>query len=165
MVSIEELLAIYKTKGVLIDANLLLVYFVGLYDPNRIKQFKRTEAFTIDDFSLLARLVDWFSKIVTTPNVLTEVNSLSNQLRSDLKSDYYLEFAKQIVLLEEHYVSSEKMSSSASFNRFGLTDSAIAELAQGQFLVLSDDFRLVGHLQKVGIDAINFNHIRYLAWQ
>lgn len=164
MDEIEKLILSYRTKGVLVDSNLLLVYCVGMYDPARIGRFKRTAAFSTDDFHLLARLMRFFQKVVTTPNILTEVNNLSNQLAEPGRSDYYAEFSKQIDSLDEHYLKSAQISTRDFFQRFGLTDSGIAELASGKYLVLSDDFKLVTHLQSIGIDAINFNHIRALGW-
>jgi hypothetical protein len=101
MDEIKELLLQFKAKGGLVDSNLLLVYFVGMYDPSRVTKFKRTTAFSTDDWYLLARVLRFFRKIVTTPNILTEVNSLSNQLPEEIKSSYYPEFAKQISLMEE----------------------------------------------------------------
>jgi hypothetical protein len=164
MEQVARLLSKYKNKGALIDSNLLLVYCVGVYDPARIARFKRTAAFTTDDFELLTHFFSFFEKIVTTPNILTEVNGFSNQLSEDLKLKYYPEFAKQITRLEEHYLPSAEISALASFDRLGLTDLGIAKLVRNKYLVLSDDLRLVIHLQNSGVDAINFNHIRTLGW-
>jgi len=66
--------------------------------------------------------------------------------------------------LEEQYASSAKISSSAHFSKFGLTDSGIVDTVKGNYLVLTSDLELFGYLQNLGIDAINFNHIRSLAW-
>lgn len=164
MDEIERLILSYRTKGVLVDSKLLLVYCVGMYDPARIRRFKRTAAFSTDDFHLLARLIRFFQKVVTTPNILTEVNSLSNQLAEPGRSHYYAEFSKQIGSLDEYYLNSAQVSTRGFFPRFGLTDSGIAELASGKYLVLSDDLKLITHLQSIGIDAVNFNHIRALGW-
>lgn len=164
MQHLERLLNIYRNKGVLIDTNLLLLYFVGMYDPDRISKFKRTIAFTVEDFEILLWFFNFFQKVVTTPNILTEVNSLSNQLPDDLKPSYYPEFAIRITSLEEHYTESVKLSSQAHFNKFGLTDSGIIDLVQGKYLVLTDDFKLSNYLQTNNIDVINFNHIRTLNW-
>jgi len=49
-------------------------------------------------------------------------------------------------------------------NKFGLTDSGIVHLVKDQYLVLTDDLNLVRYLQNQGVDVINFNHIRPLAW-
>jgi hypothetical protein len=164
MEQVARLLSKYKNQGALIDSNLLLVYCVGVYDPDRIARFKRTAAFTREDFDLLTQFFSFFEKIVTTPNILSEVNSFSNQLSENLKPAYYPEFAKQISLLEEHYLPSAEISARASFERLGLTDLGIAKLVRDKYLVLSDDLRLVLHLQNNGIDGINFNHIRTLGW-
>jgi hypothetical protein len=94
---IGHLISLYRRKGLLVDSNLLLLYFVGAYDPERISTFKGTysRGFSEDDFNLLFRLIALFEKIVTTPNILTEVSNLSSQLRKDEKRSYYLDFAAQ----------------------------------------------------------------------
>lgn len=159
-----ELIGRYKAKGLLIDTNLLLLYFIGTYDPDRIPRFKRTMGFTVDEFHLLDAIFTNFDKVITTPNILTEVSNLSGQLSSDLRTYFYSDFAKRIPKLDEQYISSAKISSSAHFNKFGLTDSGIVDTVKGNYLVLTSDLNLFGYLQNLGIDAINFNHIRQLAW-
>jgi len=161
---VNKLVARYQHKGLLIDTNLLLLYFIGAYDPDRIPKFKRTMAFSVDDFWLLISFLKAFNKLVTTPNVLTEVSNLSGQLAGDLRTTFYSDFANRIPLLEEHYVASVDAKSLAHFNQFGLTDSGIVQLVKDNYLVLTDDLKLVGYLQNQAIDVINFNHIRPLAW-
>jgi len=161
----RELLQRYRTRGLLVDTNLLLLYFVGRYDPNRISRFKRTQSFSEDDFLLLASILAFFNKVVVTPNILTEVNSLSNQLPDNIKSSYYSEFAQCLDVLEEHYVSSSELGRTDHFLRFGLTDAGIVKLVQGRYLVLTDDLRLASYLQHLDIDVINFNNIRLLNWE
>ena len=160
----SELLYRYKNKGILIDTNLLLVYFVGSYDSARIPRFKRTMAFTVEDFYTLLEVFRFFDKVVTTPNILTEVNSLSNQLPEDIRPLYYSEVSKHIAILEEQYITSIRISSLEHFKKFGLTDSGIVDLVKDKYLVLTDDLKLAIYLQNVGIDAINFNNIRTLNW-
>lgn len=152
----------YKNKGVLVDANILLLFFVGLYDPSRISTFKRTNTFTLQDFELLKFLFRYFSKVMTTPNILTEVSNLSNQLREDEKDKYYIEFASQASTFQENYTSSSEICRKEYFKRFGLTDAGIISTVAGEYLILTDDFKLSNYLQTVGVDAINFNHIRGL---
>jgi rRNA-processing protein FCF1 len=160
MDEITELVKAHKNRGVLLDTNLLIVYPVGMFDLGRLTKFKRTAAFTTDDFYLLTQLLGFLGKIITTPNILTEVNSFSNQLPDAVKKDYYANFATRILVMEEHYVASDQVSSSPSFARFGLTDLVIARLAQNSHLVLTDDLRLTHHLHSLGIKVINFNHVR-----
>jgi len=160
----KELFSRYRSKGVLIDTNLLLVYFVGMYDPQRIPKFKRTVAFAVEDFYTLLAFFEFFDRVVTTPNILTEVNSFSNQLPDDIKPAYYPEFAKHLAGLEEHYIESRKVSPLAHFKKFGLTDAGIIELVRERFLVLTDDLKLANYLQNVGVDVINFNNLRSMNW-
>jgi len=159
-----DLLKSYQAKGVLVDANLLLVYFVGSYDLTQITRFKRTRAYTEDDFYILASIITFFSKVVTTPNVLTEVNSLSNQLPESVKPSYYSEFARRVDTLEEHFIDSRQITHSIHFERFGLTDSGIVELVKGKYLVITDDLRFASYCQNTGVDVINFNNIRAMNW-
>jgi len=161
---LDSLISKYATKGLLVDSNLLLVYFVGMFDPERIPKFKKTMAFTVDEFRLLAKFFDVFKKVVTTPNILTEVSNLSGQLSESLRASFHGDFGDRIPRLEEHYASSASLATSTHFKRFGLTDSGIVELVKGNYLVLTDDLRLYGLLLNRGADAINFNHIRSQAW-
>ncbi|MDT7541223.1 MAG: hypothetical protein QOE33_1127 [Acidobacteriota bacterium] len=164
MRQLDHLLTQYKSRGILIDTNLLLLFVVGMYDPKRIPKFKRTAKFTVEDFYILAEFFDFFSRIVTTPNILTEVSNLAGQLPENLKPAFYPLFAQHLTLLEEHYLTSANIASAPQFAKLGLTDCGILELSRNQYLVLTDDFRLAGHLDSQGIDVINFNHIRTMNW-
>lgn len=148
----------------LVDSNLLLLYFVGLYDRERIRTFKRTREFTLDDFDLLLKLLTHFARVVTTPNILTEVSNLSNQLRTDDKRNYYSIFAGGVQRLEEGHTPSAGICALDHFKTFGLTDSGIINLAKGKYLVLTVDFPLAAYLQSAGIAVINFNQLRRLGW-
>lgn len=161
MTHIEELLARYKSRGVLIDTNLLLLYFVGLYDQSQIQKFKRTLIFTVDDFDIIRNFINYFGKVVTTPNILTEVSNLSGQLPDAVRSAYYDDFTARFEVLEEEYVPSADICSLSYFRKYGLTDSGIASLVRDKYLVLTDDFRLSNFLQSSKIDVINFNHLRF----
>lgn len=161
---LDELVSRYRGKGLLVDTNILLLYVVGIYDPNRIQKFKRTMAFTVDEFDFLRRFFKFFEKLVTTPNILTEVSNLSGQLPDILKRDLFGQLARLIPSFQETYSSSSMVSSLTHFGRLGLTDSGIVDLAKDRYLVLTDDFRLAGHLQKEGIDVINFNYLRPRIW-
>lgn len=159
-----SLLYHYQSRGILVDTNLLLVYFVGCYDPARIQKFKRTSTFTVEDFYTLERIFKFFSKIITIPNVLTELNSFSNQLPEEVKRGYYEKMCELILKFEEHYLVSSTVCSLEHFQKFGLTDSAIISLVKDKYLVMTDDFKLANFLQSEGTDVINFNHIRTLNW-
>lgn len=160
----EELLSRYRSKGLLIDTNLFLLYLVGLFDQRKISTFKRTQTYVIEDFVLVYTFVCQFKKIITTPHILTEVSNLSGQLDKRIKPMFFKKFADRIDILEEKYICSKQICRHHSFQQFGLTDSAITDLAQNQYLVLTDDLPLSTYLQNHKIDVINFNHIRTFNW-
>jgi len=157
---IEELFTRYRSKGILIDTNILLLWLVGSTNKARITQFNRTQGFVPEDYELLVDIFQTFSKIFTTPNILTEVSNLINQLGEPERSKCFSIFARDIVQLDEIYTDSHTIAATDKFSKFGLTDCGIANLAQGKYLVLTEDFKLANYLQKIGIDTINFNNIR-----
>ncbi len=161
MESIDRLVRRYRTKGVFVDANLLLLYVVGLYDRTLIPQFKRTARYTVEDYDLLHLLLGGFKRRVTTPNVLTEV---SNLLGTRSKSVLEL-FGEVICQEKESYVPSARISREESYLRHGLTDACILDQVGRGLLLLTDDLDLCVTAQGRGLDAINFNHIRSWFWE
>lgn len=159
---VGDLVSKHRAKGIVVDANLLLLYFLGSYDPERIPRYKRTRVYTIDDFRMLKRFLHQFASLVTTPNILTEVSNLSTQLPEDVRRSYFEEFMRQVGVLDEQYLPSDEVVQNDLFGHLGLTDTAIADLSKRSLLVLTDDFKLAGRLHSLEIDVINFNHIR--AW-
>ena len=146
-----------KKAGLVIDTNLLLLYLMGIYDPKKISQFKRTQQFIEEDFRLLTKFIDLFDKekIVVTPHILTETTNLAPNhtfpiLQTILES------------LQENMVESLKIinSDTTCFNKFGLSDAAIQHLAQQNYLILTDDLPLYHYLATKGHSVINLNHIR-----
>ncbi len=162
---INSLFARYRQKGILIDTNILLLFFVGTVNRERISKFKRTEQFVPEDYDLLVQILNYFQKIVTTPNILTEVNSLANQLGEPERSQCFTIFADGISKLEESYMTSKAIAINERFTKFGLTDCGISNLAKNRYLVLTDDLKLAVYLQKEAIDTINFNNIRVYGWR
>ena len=149
----------YRRRGLLVDANLLLLYFLGSHDRKQISSNKRLATFSVEDFDLIVRVLKLFSRLVTTPNILTEVSNLSNAIAASERAAYFDRMSTMLTLLKEEYVPSTKALLNR-WARFGLTDAAIAEIAKNQYLVLTDDLRLSYALQNDGIATINFNQLR-----
>lgn len=164
MSEIDQLAQRYKQTGIFVDTNILLLYFIGAFDQNLIPKFKRTRQFIVEDHTILVRILSFFDKVVTTPNILTEVSNLSGQLGEPVRSEYFKKLSSDITLLEEEYVASQDVGDMQEFVRFGLTDAGVIYLTRGKYLVLTDDFRLSQYLQSTGVDTINFNHIRFAYW-
>ncbi|MGL5944311.1 MAG: PIN domain-containing protein [Waterburya sp.] len=162
MTNVANLLSKYYTKGILIDTNILLLYLVGSLNRDRISRFKRTAQFVPKDYDLLLELVNNFQKIITTPNILTEVNSLANQLGEPERSQCMNLFTGLIYQISEVYLESSIITNHELFSRFGLTDCGIMLIAKDKYLVLTDDLKLHLYLKAQGIDTVNFNNLRIL---
>lgn len=155
----------YRRKGILIDTNILLLWLVGSTNKARITQFSRTQNFEPRDYDLLVYIFKKFPQILTTPNILTEVSNLINQLGEPDRSRCFSIFAKDIVQLDEIYIDSHTISATDKFPKFGLTDCGIVNVAKDNYLVLTDDLKLASYLQNIGIDTLNFNNIRVYGWK
>lgn len=68
----------HRSKGVLVDANLLVRFFVGSVNRRRIAGFKRTRQFTPADYDLLVALLRWFGNVIVTPHILGQASDLSD---------------------------------------------------------------------------------------
>lgn len=160
----ERLLAEYRTEGVLVDATLLLLYVVGVYDPRWIERFKRTNTFTPDDFELLNRLLGRFKTAATTPSILTEVSNFLGQLPKGPRRDCTELLRRLIPDLEETYHPSAEVCEHPYFVQFRLTYTGIAEVATDPYLVVTDDLPLYHALANDEQAVINFNHLRTANW-
>ena len=160
----QVLIERHLRTGVLLDANLLLLYQVGRFNESAIKTFPHTKQYTTDDFRLLERVVKRFSSVVTTPNILTEVSNLSGKLNAVSLKSFREAFKTTIDLVGEYYCTSKVASDGSAFLKFGLTDAGIISICRNKFLVLTDDLPLAQWLASKGIDVLNFNHIRQIGW-
>ena len=155
----------YRSRGVLVDTNILLLFFVGAFDRTQIGR-KRTNQYSHEDYDLLTQFLGQFKRMVTTPNILSEVNSFLGQMGGPARTKCFTDFGGRISLLTEknflteEYVASAQAVRLEHFPTIGLTDSTILYLVKGKYLVLTDDLTLHSFLEHEGIDSLNFNHLR-----
>jgi len=163
MLDAEGLIEKHRSRGALIDANLLVLYLVGKTNKRRIREFKPCDVFEIEDFDLLEALVEYLGKPITTPHVLTEVSNLAKLDGKEL-SAFRQRYKLLVEQMDEFYDASRVVVANEAFMPLGLTDAAIAMLQRRSLLVLTVDLRLWDTLQRRGVDAVNFNHLRALNW-
>lgn len=164
MLDDASLIEKHRSKGVLVDTNLLVLFLVGLTNKRRVLDFKRTQDFTIDDFETLSRLIFWFGKLVVTPHVLSQVSDLTDMPGRELATVRQL-FGSLVDQMDERYDSSKTLVTDPLFSRLGLTDVAIGRVCSSGILVLTSDLNLYLALQNRGAEALNFNHVRMLGWR
>lgn len=160
MLDTEALITKHRGKGVFVDTNLLVLLLVGSVNPNRILNFKRTQNFTREDFRVLSKLVAWFGNpLVTTPHVLSQVSDLT-----DLGGREGIlgrqRFRSRVEVIEERYDEARRLVLHPLFERFGLGDASIAAVCERNIVVLTADVQLQIGLACMGLDAIDFNHVR-----
>ena len=148
----------------LIDTNLLLLLLIGSLNPSLIRQEKITgnQGFDEADFNQLRNFVGQFQKLITTPHILTEVSNHADKIKGANHGKFFQRFMSLIETLDERSEASKVLAQTDTFERFGLTDTAIRHLAKENILVLTVDFPLAGYLQKKGLNVINFHNVRLI---
>lgn len=152
----------YRPRGVLVDTNILLLFFIGSYDRGLVARFKRTSQFTARDYELVVNFLAAFERRFTTPHILAEVSNLAGQLPQHRRYDFYRVYAALLDRLFEVRPAATDVVTLPIFPRLALTDAAIEHVARDRYLVLTDDGPLAGHLRGAGIATINFADIRDL---
>lgn len=160
-----EMLKAYAGKGVLLDANLLLLLVVGMCDRQHARKFKRLSIFAEEDFELLVRVVSAFRHLYVTPNIITEVSNLAGALSGELKRQCFQALGESVRAAEELVVRSRDAADNDMFIGFGVTDAVIDICAGEPPLILTIDFPLAQTLAARGRPVVNFNHLRYTYWQ
>jgi hypothetical protein len=159
------LLEQHRSRGAVIDANLLLLALVGEFDPTLVGRAKHLRQYDQEDLVLVQEIRRYFPTVVTTPNLLTEVSNLAGHLPDGVREGAFAAFRSQFEILNEQYVASTTAAGDPQFAAFGLSDSGIAHVAQGGgYLVVTDDLRLASLLDHRGLGCVNINHLRSRVW-
>jgi len=156
--SVNPLLKRYSRKPVVLDTNVLLLYWCASFDSQLVNTFNRLNSFSSEDIVLLHRTLKLFPSIHTTPHVLTEVSNLANALPRWRKEDWASHFASQVKILEEKWTFAKTIVQTPAIF-LGLTDAALCELAT-TCVILTIDFPLSNYLESRKLNVINFNHLR-----
>lgn len=154
-------------QGLIIDTNILILFFIGIYNPSYIKDCKRTCEYAEEDFETLKEFLNCFKglKIYITPHITSEISNLS--ITSGFNSSKLNGYVSGVVELmkdinENHIeVSSLLQLNVTLIKEFGFTDLGIIELSKKYNIpILTDDGRLYGYAS-TQTEVINFKHIKY----
>lgn len=156
------LIAKHSASGAFIDTNLMLLMAVGNYDRDRIASFKRTNAFRAEEYDLLGKLLSRCRRLLTTPNVLTEVDNLLRQLPEREHKEIAKHTQQLVASMFEVYHESKGHLGGTDHELLGLTDAILIRLAKSH-LIITSDFPLASRIASLGYDVINFNHLRRYA--
>jgi hypothetical protein len=148
-----------RSKIVILDCNVLLLLIVGIVDKKHIPKFKRTNVYSGQDYETLVELIK-HSKIVVTPNVLTEASNLLESYNNQY-GDYsiFLGLRNFINSCDEKYFKSAELASQNSFLKLGLADISVVEVCKKGAIAITTDGKLFAFLSSSECGVINFNHV------
>ena len=147
---------------ILLDANLLLLFVVGLASRKYISTHKRLKSYSEEDYDLLQVMLARASKIIVTPNVLTETSNLAAQIGDPARTRIFqvLRAAIGSGKTTECYLDSRVAAARPEFLRLGLTDCGLLEIGAPGDLLLTADVQLWRAALANGKNAQTFNHVR-----
>ena len=150
-----------KSKGVLLDANLLTALIVGYIGAGEVEQFKRTRQFTTKDVVELHKIVKSFGWICTTPHVIAEVSNLLDWLNDDKKREANRQLAAYVCNAKEVHIEAVEIVRTPVYCTLGITDAGLVLLAQqSNCTVFTADLPLYHYASNLNIEIVNFNHLR-----
>jgi hypothetical protein len=145
-------------KAVVLDANLLVLLVVGLASPSYIIRHKRLRAYSVQDFSLLQKLLSAAPRIIVTPNTITETSNLAVQIADPARKHVSAALKLLLMKTEEVYIDSRAASEHVAYPRLGITDSVLLGTLAGGYTLLTADLDLYLEAHHQGYMAINFIH-------
>ena len=150
-----------KIRKLVLDANVLLLLVVGRAGPGIITRHKRLRGFADEDYDLLVRQTEKASRMVTTPNVFTEVSNLHDQgFNLPLKSRLRESLRQVIGEAVEQYRPSRDVAGDPSMKALGLTDTSLLLCLERDSVLLTIDSGLFREAIARGQGAVNFHHLR-----
>lgn len=132
--------ASFRGKPVLLDSNLLVVVFVGLWRPELVGERVTGDEYDFRDVELLAGLVERARPWVVTSHILTEVDDRIDRVGEGLARDCRRFVARLLERIRESRPSALSIVQESMFERIGLADSGAKRLARTQacFVVTVD---------------------------
>ena len=172
-----------RRNGIVLDTNMLLLYFVGVATEGRLKSCPRIKEYTNDDFEYLAALVKESKgdKLMVSPHSVTEVLYLMGiDPRKDGRefgTDTLVERIKNLfdvtlMLLDEaeesiytDTPSIVKENKKWNIKKFGMPDLSFKKsLLENGYAFLSSDGIYVSHLYENGICAASLDMLRSIKY-
>lgn len=148
-------------RRVVVDTNLLILLVTGRTSLEYIGKHKNLRTFALEDYATLTEFIGGVEHIFLTPNVLAETSSLAGQIGDPIRRQIRTSLRLIIENAEEKYVESRAAVAREEYAWLGLTDASLLELSfREKATILSTDLMLCHTAAKLGLPAVNFNHLR-----
>ena len=151
---------IVTRSPVALDANLAVLFTVGLANIDYIEKHKRLRRYDVAAFRLLDELLGAADGVVWCPHVLTETSNLVLYLNDPIRPEAAAALALLVNRYQEKAIPSAEGCARPEYLRLGLTDAILLTLASTGATLVTDDLDL--HLAAASADlpSINFNELR-----
>lgn len=148
-------------RGVIVDANLLLLLIIGSSNIDDVARHRRLHpTYNAKDFQILIAFLSSFETVLVTPSTLAELSNLISYSNDDIAIRARFVMRNFVHEFLERYDPSEQVVEDADFPRLGLADAAQLIAAKTGFLLITTDAHLyVAALQR-GYEAVNFDYLR-----
>jgi hypothetical protein len=143
-------------RDVIIDTNIFILFLAGQINENRIENYTRNSLYTKEDYYFLLNILSNFDRIITSPNILTEVDNILNRITGEDKYRYLLLVKTIYKQTIEKYIKTETVSQNWFFGALGITDSAILMMAKESELLISGDSSLCDYAKSLNIKTFDF---------
>ncbi len=151
----------FTNRDVLLDSNLLVVLIIGLVQPLLLGT-GRVSQYDLSDLRLLKLIANKSRKLITTPFVIAEVNSLLQMNSSHYVRRCRAMLGELLVRFEEQHIPSHRLLTSEPrlANEFGVTDMSILEVAKRGTIILTEDRPLAALLRNKGLEVLDLDTLR-----
>jgi predicted nucleic acid-binding protein len=143
-------------RDVIIDTNVFILFLAGQINENKIKNYTRNSLYTKEDYYLLLNIISNYDRIITSPNILTEVDNILNRITGEDKYKYLILIKTIYNQTIEKYIKTKEISQNWFFDTLGITDSAILMMAKESELLISGDSSLCDYAKSLNIKTFDF---------
>jgi predicted nucleic acid-binding protein len=143
-------------RDVIIDTNIFILFLVGQINENKIGNYTRNSLYTKEDYYFLLNILSNYDRIITSPNILTEVDNILNRITGEDKYKYLILVKTIYKQTMEKYIKTETISQNWYFDALGITDSAILMMAKESELLISGDSSLCDYAKSLNIKIFDF---------
>src|SRR5574343_276557 len=159
-----------KGEGIIVETAVLIVFFIGKYNPSFIKELKLTNAYSEKDFELIEQIIKPFRKIIITPHVLADLsNHLKNAKIHNAKLHQYfcliVDYLRNNQKTKEYHLEFKNWENQTipRICTFGFTDVNMYELSKRDRIpLLTDDLDLYMYAkEKREIPIIKLSTVKY----
>ena len=147
-------------RALLLDANLAVLFIVGLTNPSYIAKHKRLQTFAAKDFEVVSELISISRELVLCPHVMTETSNLLRYVAEPIRTELSGTFRTLVHRVREEPLPSALAADHRHFVRLGLTDAVLLTLAEQDAALLTVDLDLYLAALDGGLEAMNYNHLR-----